>query len=268
MLKDYSYEGKNLYFKHEISHSIKKDAYSMHSHNMYELLYFVSGDATHVIEDRKYKLKHGDLVIIRPSKYHYIQIDSTCDYERYDVLFSAKGKHIDNADLLNAIPEIINLEEYSIATDIIKKTDFYFKHFSGEDFEKILTLLLKELFFLLSVTPATERTDAPKVTSPTISKALTYINDNLTELSGIDEVARSCFVSESYLFRLFKKELKETPAKYVNAKRLLLAERLMSEGQSPTEVYEKCGFDDYTTFYRNYRTFFGHSPSGKARKEG
>ena len=72
MPKDYSYQGEDLFFKHEISHNLSKDAYSMHSHNTYELLYFVSGDATHVIEDRKYKLKRGDLVLIRPSKYHFI----------------------------------------------------------------------------------------------------------------------------------------------------------------------------------------------------
>ena len=262
MPKDYSYQGEDLFFKHEISHNLSKDAYSMHSHNTYELLYFVSGDATHVIEDRKYKLKRGDLVLIRPSKYHFIKIDSACDYERYDILFSPKTKNIDCLSLIENLPEIINLEEYPMATEIIKKTDFYFKHFGGEDFEKILTGLLTELFYLLSVTPATENTDEPTVTSPTLSLALSYINDNITTLSGVDEVARSCFVTESYLFRLFKNELHQTPAKYIASKRLLLAERLILDGEKPTVVYERCGFADYTTFYRNYRAFFGHSPSG------
>lgn len=258
---DYPYKGEEVFFKHEISKNLSKDAYSMHSHNMYELLYFVSGDATHVIEDRKYKLKHGDLVIIRPSCYHYIQIDSTCDYERYDILFSPKTKDSDTVGLLENLPEIINLEEYSMATDILKKTDFYFKHFSGADFEKILTSLLVELFYLLSVTPTTERTEAPKVSSPTLSLALSYINDNLTKISGVEEISKKCFVTESYLFRLFKNELKQTPLKYITSKKLLLAERMISEGQKPTAVYEKCGFSDYTTFYRNYLSFFGRSPS-------
>ena len=261
MREDYSYSGDNLYYKHEISRNMQKDAYSMHSHNMYELLYFVDGDATHVIEDRKYKLKRGDLILIRPSKYHFIQIDSECSYERYDILFSDQTKNLVCLDMLKDIPEIINLVEYSMATEIIKKTDFYFKHFSGADFENVLTSLLNELFYLLTVTPATEKTDAPKVTSATISKALSYINTNLSTITDVDEVAKSCFVSESYLFRLFKKELKQTPAKYLNSKRLLLAERLINEGQKPTAVYEACGFSDYTTFYRNYRAFFGKPPS-------
>ena len=236
MQKDYLYEGDNVFFKHETTPNMPKDAYSMHSHNMYELLYFVKGDATHVIEDRKYKLKKGDLVLIRPSKYHFIQIDSFCDYERYDVLFSPKTKSIDGLSLLD-------------------------KHFTGEDFERILTGLLCELFYLLSVTPATENTDAPSVTSPTLSLALKYINDNLITLTGVEEVAKNCFVTEGYLFRLFKNELHKTPGKYISSKRLLLAERMISDGEPPTSVYEKCGFSDYTTFYRNYRAFFGKAPS-------
>ena len=261
MQRDSSYKCENMFFKHEISHNLPKDAYSMHSHNMYEILYFVSGDATHVIEDRRYKLKRGDLVLIRPSQYHFIQIDSDCDYERYDILFSTKSSDIGSVPFLESAPEIINLEEYPMATEIIKKTDFYFKHFEGEDFERILTGLLCELFYLLSVTPATENTDEPTVTSPTLSLALSYINENLITLKSVDEVARSCFVTESYLYRLFKNELHKTPAKYITSKRLLLAERMILDGEKPTGVYEKCGFSDYTTFYRNYRSFFGHSPS-------
>ena len=68
MQTDYSYEGDEVFFKHEISKNLSRDAYSMHSHNMYELLYFVSGDATHVIEDRQYKLKPGDLDKFTPEQ--------------------------------------------------------------------------------------------------------------------------------------------------------------------------------------------------------
>ena len=63
-------------------------------HNFYflvcELLYIANGDATHLIEERKYKLKKGDLIIIRPFHYHFIQIDSSADYERYNILFDPK----------------------------------------------------------------------------------------------------------------------------------------------------------------------------------
>jgi transcriptional regulator GlxA family with amidase domain len=97
--------------------------------------------------------------------------------------------------------------------------------------------------------------------SPLITNAIHYINDNLCEIDGIQDVANHLFVSESYLFRLFKNELHRTPKKYILEKRLILAEKMLSQGEKPTKVCEKCGFSDYTTFYRNYMSFFGHAPS-------
>ena len=55
----------------------------MHVHNQFEIIYFARGDATHVIEGRKYKLKAGDLILIQPSRYHFVQIDSPATCERY-----------------------------------------------------------------------------------------------------------------------------------------------------------------------------------------
>ena len=49
-----------------------------------------------------------------------------------------------------------------------------------------------------------------------------YTNENLCTITGIEEIAEHLFVSESYLFRLFQKELHQTPKKFIMKKRLLL----------------------------------------------
>ena len=69
---DCIWETDRIFYKHEIDETPECDQYSLHTHNAYELLYIVSGDATHIIEDRRYKLKKGDLIIIRPFHYHFI----------------------------------------------------------------------------------------------------------------------------------------------------------------------------------------------------
>ena len=81
-VNDYIYQTDRPLFRYKVSENLPRDTYSMHTHNAYELIYFLDGDATHVIEDRKYKLKPGDLILIRPFQYHFIQIDSTSRYER------------------------------------------------------------------------------------------------------------------------------------------------------------------------------------------
>ena len=91
MIDDYIWTTDRMFFKHEISENLPCNAYSQHTHNACELIYFLDGDATHVIEDRKYKLKKGDLILIRPFQYHFIQIDTPARYERYDILFG-KGR--------------------------------------------------------------------------------------------------------------------------------------------------------------------------------
>lgn len=260
MLNDYIYETDRMVFAHKISKNLPCDSYSTHTHNYYELIYFLDGDATHVIEDRKYKLKKGDLILIHPFRYHFIQIDSPADYERYNILFDIEKHGVESALLIPEDVEVISLAGNAIADGIFRKCEFYYENSDKETFEKILSHLLSELFYNVSLFPAPSAEESGTL-SPLISKALAYINARLCEIANIAEVADHLFVSESYLFRLFQKELHRTPKKYIMEKRLLMAQKLISSGEKPTAVCEKCGFSDYTTFYRNYNAFFGCSPS-------
>ena len=121
MINDYIWETDRIFFKHEVSEDIPCNTYSMHTHNTYELIYFLEGDATHVIEDRKYKLKKGDLILIRPYRYHFIQIDSTTDYERYDILFDPIRHHVEGVSLIEEEIEVVSLSENAIAKNIFQK---------------------------------------------------------------------------------------------------------------------------------------------------
>ena len=264
MINQYIQTTDRVFFKHEISENLPCDAYSMHTHNAYELIYFLDGDASHVIEDRKYKLKKGDLILIRPLSYHFIQIEGQARYERYDFLFDPSAHGVEGVDLLPDTLEVVSLEENPVAKDVFRRCDIYRQSCTEEVFSRILPHLLSELFYNLHVFPRAASADGTAV-SPLISGALQYINEHLCTLSGVEEIAGHLFVSESYLFRLFQRELHQTPKKYILEKRLLLAQKKLSLGEKPTAVCEDCGFCDYTTFYRNYTAFFGDSPSKKHR---
>ena len=202
--------------------------------------------------------------MIRPFQYHFIQIDAPAKYERYDILFDAEKHQVESVGIISEDLEVINLAGNSIIEDIFCKCDWYYQNSDWEMFEKILSHLIAELFYHISLLPYRFSQKAATL-SPLISKALKYTNDNLCTIVGIEEIANHLFVSESYLFRLFQKELHQTPKKYIMEKRLLLAQKMISSGQKPTSVYERCGFRDYTTFYRNYFSFFSHSPSDKTK---
>ena len=260
MINDYIWTTDKIFFKHAISEDLPCDTYSMHTHNTYELIYFLDGDATHVIEDRKYKLKKGDLILIRPFQYHFIQIDAPSRYERYDILFDSEKHSVESANKIPEDTEVINISGNSILEDIFRKCDLYYQSSDRDTFEKILSHMLSELFYNITLFPYPFDKETTTL-SPLISKALKYINENLCTITGIEEISNHLFVSQTYLFRLFQKELHQTPKKYIMEKRLLLAQKMLSAGEKATSVCERCGFGDYTTFYRNYTAFLGRSPS-------
>ena len=248
----------DLIYNRSLYRNADPGAFSTHTHSMYEIIYFLKGDATHVVEDRKYKLNHGDLIVIKPYQYHFIKLDSKCDYERYDILFDFSKHGLDGEDMIGSA-EVTNQRDNNLITSLFDRLDQYSRLCSAEDFKRLLPHLITELIFLVSLSPKKE--GEVSSASPMISEALSYINANLCTLTGVDQIAKKLFVSESYLHRVFKNELHQTPKKYIRDKRLLLAQKMILKGQKPINVYETCCFSDYTAFYRNYISFFGYPPS-------
>ena len=256
---DYTFEQDGILYKHTVTDTPPCDSFYMHTHNLFELLYFISGDATYIIEDRKYKLRKGDLIFVRPTKYHFIQIDSSLRYERYDILFSPDTCNF-SLPFLPSDTEVINLLSDPVADGIFKRMDYYAQHLGGKELAEVMKLLIRELFYCVSIDVKKTEGAEFSVVNPLLSKALGLINENLFSIRDMSEVAAALFVSESYLFRLFKSELKQSPKKYIVNKRLLAAQSMIVGGESPTSVYEKCGFGDYTAFFRAFRKEYGLSP--------
>ena len=55
-----------------------------------------------------------------------------------------------------------------------------------------------------------------------------------------------------------------SPKKFITAKRLAMAQREICAGGKPTEVCFRCGFRDYSAFWRAYTAFFGCKPSDRS----
>ena len=232
---------------------------SSHTHSLFELIYFMRGDAHHVVEDRMYKLSRGDLIIVQPGKYHDIRFDSDREYERINILFDHEALGLDRAVALSAEIEVISLADRPETAAIFKKMERYHEAFSEGEFVAAATHLLYELFCDLSLEG--QETRRYSTLHPMLSDALSYIADNLFTVGSVQEIATALHVTESYLFRLFREELNTSPKKYVTDKRLLAAQSMLRLGRRPTEIFSECGFADYTSFFRSYKRFFGVAPS-------
>ena len=234
-------------------------AESSHTHSLFELIYFMRGDAHHVVEDRVYKLSRGDLIIVQPGKYHDIRFDSDREYERVNILFDSEALGLDRAVALAAHTEVVSLAGRPETAAIFDKMARYRAAFPEGEFVAAATHLLHELFCDLSLDEQEKRRYSKL--HPMLSDALSYIADNLFTIDSVGAIAEALHVTESYLFRLFREELNTSPKKYVTDKRLLAAQAMLRLGQRPSEVYAECGFSDYTSFFRSYKRFFGIAPS-------
>ena len=82
-----------------------------------------------------------------------------------------------------------------------------------------------------------------------------------TAISLSDLAARYGY-SEDYTIKLFKREYGITPYQYLIKKRLQEAERLlMNSTASVEDISRNVGYNDFSTFYRDFKKRFGVSPS-------
>lgn len=256
--KIFNLKTTDFLFEHSILRDEKEVLRMAHSHNAYEIIFFLRGDATYIIEDRKYDLKKNDIVFIRPGKYHYIQLNSSAEYERYNMLFTSRILNLNLKKLIPNEVEVLNCSDNVIQQNF-KKLNSYYSQFDEASFFDITKCLLKEILYNVSIYG--KDSSSPSIVSPLISQALEYIQTNLFTIESITEISQQLFITETYLFKLFKSQLKLSPHKYIIEKRLLKAEKLIRSGSKPTEVYSACGFKNYSTFYKRYVEFFGFSPS-------
>ena len=101
----------------------------------------------------------------------------------------------------------------------------------------------------------------PTSYSPIIKKILNLIALNYDKPITIKFLADELFLSESYIKNLFSSTMHIGLKHYINNLRILKARALIKKGVSPTEVYQQCGFINYSTIFRAYQHFTGKIPS-------
>ena len=100
-------------------------------------------------------------------------------------------------------------------------------------------------------------------TSAAFENAIWYMESNfLNSKFSITEMVSRSFMSNTYFRKLFVSRFGMTPVKYLLAKRLTHAEKLLSTGKySVNEVAEMSGFSDVKYFSRVVKNEYGVPPS-------
>lgn len=244
-----------------LSKNPSMDDFYMHTHDFYEIFCFYSGNAKYYIEGNIYNLKYGDILFIKKAEAHTLQLTSHSPYERAVINFNddtvANKKTQEILSSLNGLP-LGKGNRFPFSKFKDKHWLYYIDKILSSDSEEnkslYLSILINELF----------ECSAEVLTLPTTqdisSEIITYINQNITEPMTLETIGKKFYISKSQLNRKFKRMMGSTVWEYIIAKRLILAKELLRHGDAPMTVYTKCGFNDYTSFYRAYKTKFGESP--------
>lgn len=234
----------------------------------YQLLYINAGKAHFHFDsiDNETIVNAGNMILYRPKefqKYEYYGTDKT---EVYWVHFT--GGDIKNILRKYGIKD--NMRTFFVGTSL--EYERIFKRMISElqrcqeDYEEILTLLMRHLLISIHRDLLKERKLSDVYLDNEMDIATQYFNDNYNTDINIEEYAQSRGMSTCWFIRNFKKFTGTTPMQYIMSIRISNAQSLLETTQySISEISRIVGYTNPLYFSRLFHKQKGFAPS-KYRK--
>ncbi|MBQ8685604.1 MAG: AraC family transcriptional regulator [Clostridia bacterium] len=240
-------------------------------HEEFEIKYFCEGNAVVEIEDERYQVSEGDILLVNPYEshktiggaegcgYHMIILDSfhlymdgvgdPLGYCRYLRTGRLKFPHIVRSDAVGeTILKLARLRREEPYCDLAKMSLVHYLFF--------------QLFALKEVGVESAGYFDSMKTKSRIEPALKYINGNLHKNLSLDELAEVCCVSKYYFCKLFSETMKISPYKYVCALREKKAEELLKKtDKKMIEIARTIGINDEFYFSKWFKKTHGIAPT-------
>ena len=93
-----------------------------------------------------------------------------------------------------------------------------------------------------------------------LTDILRFIEQHPNVPMDISSISERYFVSRSWLEHTFRNQMGMSVTQYIRVKKILYAQALIQNGLPPTLAAQYCSYDNYSTFYRNYKKILLHSP--------
>lgn len=242
--------------------------FSSHIHHCYEFIHIIKGRLLYTVEGNDYMLSDGDIIMTTPEEFHSFSFPEKGFYQR-EFLHIYPG-------FLKRFPEMLDFlnsrkaGKYNLLpSELVKKygLDIIFRNFEkcclAPDSSTDLLMLTHTVQMIVQIKRLLEaetiRYKAP-VSNEKSNSIRYFIDYNYDKPITVPDIAEATFMSVAYASRLFKKETGLTIKAYLNLRRVTQAKNLMMEGRKATEIFDKCGFLDYSTFYRAFVKYVGMAP--------
>ena len=243
-----------------------------HTHDYYEFYFFMEGDVSIEIEGQRYPLRYGDMVVIPPHRRHRAVVHNHAQAYRRFVFWVSREYASRLMELSPAYGYLMQRAEVSgknvFHSDVITFNATQFKIFQlieemqMERFgrEARIPLLVNDLILHLNRMVYEEENPAKVKEQDLYQNLIYYIEEHLEEELSLEKLAGAFFVSRYYVAHVFKEQAGISVHQYILKKRMQASREAILGGENISQVYERFGFRDYSSFYRAFRREDGMSP--------
>lgn len=234
------------------------------SHSFCEILYIISGNGEVTINDEKYYVQSGDIVIYNPGVVHK---EHASKDNPFQFLFLA----LENFSLPGLPPGfLVPEDEKSVfpAGDYRFKLDGLFTELLNETKSHINgyemmsgSILLSIIILIMRIRFAHGEPDEHNVKLD-CQKVKSFIDDNYTKPITLEDLSQIVYISRHHLAHLFKKEIGVPPIKYLIIKRMEEAKRMLVGTElNVSKISEILGYDNPIYFSQIFKKTVGISPA-------
>ena len=253
-------------------------AQEKHSHSYYQIYYIIHGGLTHVTDGEECRLVKGDAFIIPPGHPHRV-----CDIE--DALFytfafteesvsSAQSHSLVSRFLQDIKSNESTRAKIPLKDEALLLTESLMEELYKEFCEKKIgyTDTMKAYATVLLTTLARHHFENAELTishsdsRTRILYCIEYVDQNFGESLSLAEMAKWTAMSCADFCKHFRSVTGTTFLRYLNRTRIENARLMIDKGIKISAVSGFCGYNDFSTFYRNFKAIVGCSPEQYRKK--
>lgn len=252
--------------------------FAFHFHDNYELYFFLSGNAEMMVEQTRYPLQRGSLLVMGSNEIHKVFPQPTAPYERLTIHFDPnliRNLPLQSCNLLacfeNHAPgsrnaTVLSGESYAEYFRIGKALAGLIENPTHSSEALILACLVQLLVIAAEAFHTAAQPPLPY--SGFLPEAIAYIAAHLSEPFTVGELAAALRMNPFYLSHQFRRQMGVPVYHYVLVKRIALSKLLLSRGLPATTACEQAGFGDYNNFSRTFKKYVGVSPGEYKKNYG
>lgn len=257
---------KSVQFNIDISY--REDRVGLHSHAFYELVHVVSGQVEYILNEKRIGLHPGDTVWIPPAIAHCPVLTGLEGGQPYERKVMWADRQLIQSVRISAESELAMLDEacvISLPPQAEKMvSDLVEEGYESQKDEGELSLLGRKItacrLIHLIVSQQLGMAQKRRPKEDVFDRVNEYISANLSGDLSIDVLCAQACLSRQALGDLFRSITGMGVHQWVTRRRLMHARVLMASGSAPTKIWEECGFQDYSGFYRAFTRLYGFSP--------